>query len=57
MPNTSTKSTMISFRLRNETREKIEVALKSQMNHNTSVADYCKDVIERYAWRHERKND
>jgi predicted DNA-binding protein len=52
MPNTSTKSRMVSFRLKNEVREKIENALNSPLNHNTSVSDYCKEVIERYAFRH-----
>lgn len=55
MSNVSTKTTMISFRLKNETREKIELALKSYKNHNTSVSDYCREVIERYAFRHEVK--
>lgn len=55
MPNTSTKSKMISFRLKNETREKIEKALNSPINHNTSVSDYCREVVERYAFRHDKK--
>jgi hypothetical protein len=54
MSNGSTKSTMVSFRLRNETRDKILLAINSQLNHNTSVSDYCKEVIERYAWRHSK---
>ena len=54
MSGTSTKSSMVSFRLSNETREKIERALNSPTNHNSSVSDYCKDVIERYAHRHEK---
>ena len=55
MPNTSTKSKMISFRLKNETREKINKALNSPINHNTSVSDYCREVVERYAFRHDKK--
>lgn len=43
---------MVSFRIKNETRDKIEQALNSPTNHNSSVSDYCREVIERYAWRH-----
>lgn len=55
MSGTSTKSTMISFRLSNTTVDKIKIALKTPRNPNTSVSDYCKTVIERWVWRHEKK--
>jgi len=51
----SSKSHMISFRLSNEAYAKIERALKSPANGNTSVGDYCKQVIERYAFRHDKR--
>lgn len=54
MPNSTTKTKMVSFRLRVETWEKIENALRSPTNQNTSVSDYCRMVIERYAWRHDK---
>jgi hypothetical protein len=55
MQKSSTKSTIVAFRLKNDCRDKIEQALKCPTNHNTSVSDYCREVIERYAFRHERK--
>ncbi len=55
MPNTSSKSRMISFRLPNEVLVKIEQALESPANQNTSVSDYCKCVVERHAFRHDKR--
>lgn len=52
MSGISSKSRMVSFRLSNEAYAKIEQALKSTMNSNTSVGDYCKQVVERHAFRH-----
>ena len=46
---------MVSFRLPNEAYSKIERALKFQRNHNTSVGDYCKTVVERHAFRHDKR--
>ena len=53
MSGKSSKTQVFSIRLRNETVEKIKQALKSPNNKDTSVNDYCKNVIERYAWRHD----
>ncbi|KKM05681.1 hypothetical protein LCGC14_1751680 [marine sediment metagenome] len=55
MPGTSSKSRHISFRLSNEVLAKIEQALKSSANQNTSVGDYCKQVVERHAFRHDKR--
>ena len=55
MPGTSSKSRHISFRLSNEALGKIEQALKSPANWNTSVGDYCKQVVERHAFRHDKR--
>ncbi|KKN44519.1 hypothetical protein LCGC14_0691990 [marine sediment metagenome] len=55
MPNVSSKSRIISFRLSNEALDKIEKALKSPANQNTSVSDYCKQVVERHAFRHDKR--
>lgn len=52
MSGTSSKSQLITIRLSNETISKIEEALLSPRNGNTSVNDYCKQVIERHAFRH-----
>ena len=51
----SIKTRMVSFRMSVVCYEKIEKALKTYNNHNTSVADYCKENIERYAFRHQKK--
>ena len=51
----NSKSNMVSFRLSNATYAKIERALKWPSNGNTSVGDYCKQVIERYAFRHDKR--
>lgn len=53
MPGTSTKSRKVTIRLPNEVYAKIEDAIKSHANKNTSVGDYCKENIERYAFRHD----
>lgn len=55
MSGTSTKSRIISFRLPNATYAKIRRALEHPTNPNTSVSDYCKQVIERYAFRHDTR--
>ena len=55
MSNVSSKSQMVSFRLSNEAYAKIKVALEYPANGNTSVGDYCKQVIERYAFRHDKR--
>jgi Arc/MetJ-type ribon-helix-helix transcriptional regulator len=55
MPNMSTKSSMVSFRLPNEVKAIIEKAINSQTNHNSSVSDYCRENIIRYATRHMSK--
>lgn len=55
MSNVSSKSHMISFRLSNEAYAKIKSALEYPANGNTSVGDYCKQVIERYAFRHDKR--
>ena len=52
MVQTNTKSQMVSFRLSKEAYNKILKALEHPSNGNTSVGDYCKQVIERYAFRH-----
>ena len=52
MGNTSSRTHMVSFRLTNEAYNKILVALETPSNGNTSVGDYCKQVIERHAFRH-----
>ena len=48
----NSKTHKISFRLSNEAYAKIERALESPRNQNISVNDYCKQVIERHAFRH-----
>ncbi len=52
MSKVSSKSYMVSFRLSNEAHAKIKTALDHPANPNTSVGAYCKQVIERYAFRH-----
>lgn len=51
----SKSSKIIGVRLSNETIAKIEKALDSVNNSNTSISDYCKKVITRYAFRHEKR--
>jgi len=55
MSNVSSKSHMVSFRLSNEAYAKIKVALEYPANNNYSVGDYCKQVIERHAFRHDKR--
>lgn len=55
MSGTSSKSHHITFRLSNEAYAKIKVALEYPANGNSSVGDYCKQVIERYAFRHDKR--
>lgn len=52
---TSSKSHMVSFRLSNEAYAKIRAALETPRNQNTSVGDYCKQVVERHAFRHDKR--
>ena len=52
MSNISSKTHMVSFRLSLVAYSKILEALKAPSNGNTSVGDYCKQVIERHAFRH-----
>ena len=44
---------MVSFRLSNAAYAKIKRALEYSTNSNTSVSDYCKKCVERYAFRHD----
>lgn len=55
MSGTSSKSHMVSFRLSNEAYAKIKRALECPANNNSSVGDYCKQVIERHAFRHDKR--
>lgn len=52
MSGASSKSHMVSFRLSIKVYNKILEALETPSNSNTSVGNYCKQVIERYAFRH-----
>ena len=51
----SSKSHMVSFRLSNEAYVKIQRALEFPTNGNTSVGDYCKQIVERHAFRHDKR--
>ena len=55
MSRVSSKSHMVSFRLSNIAYDKIMVALDSPANPNSSVGDYCKQVVERHAFRHDKR--
>jgi len=55
MSGTSSKSRHVTFRLSNEAYAKILKALECPRNGNSSVGNYCKQVIERYAFRHDRR--
>ena len=57
MPGKSTKTTTVTIRLSNETVAKINDALKAVRNNDASIGDYCKNVITRHAFRHDRKKD
>lgn len=52
MSSNNSKSHMVSFRLSNEAYSQIEKALNSPTNANSSVSDYCKQTVERHAFRH-----
>ncbi len=54
MPNKSSKTRMVSFRLPIEVCAKIEKAFENPRNPNTSIGDYCKSVVTRHAFRHEK---
>jgi len=54
MSGASSKSRMVSFRLSNEALVKIQKALEYPANCNSSVSDYCKRVVERHAFRHDK---
>jgi hypothetical protein len=56
MSGKSTKSSTVTIRLKNETIERIKVALNSPTNSNESVNDYCRSVIERWVYRHDKKS-
>lgn len=55
MRGTSSKSHHITFRLSNEAYSKILKALECPANGNSSVGDYCKQVMERYPFRHDKR--
>ena len=55
MSGVSSKSHMVSFRLSNEAYAKIKRALEYPANSNSSVGDYCKQVVERHAFRHGKR--
>ncbi len=55
MEQVSSKSHVVAFRLSDETYAKIIRALECPRNGNTSVGDYCKKVIERHAFRHDKR--
>jgi hypothetical protein len=51
----SSLTTVVTIRLKNETIAKIQKALDSYKNQDGTVGKYCSNVIERYAFRHEKK--
>jgi len=51
----NSKSHMVSFRLSLEAYNKIQKALECPSNGNSSVSDYCKQVVERHAFRHDKR--
>jgi len=56
MSGKSTRSRKISIWLSNEVCAKIEIALSHPSNPNEySIGKYCKAVIERHAFRHDRR--
>ena len=55
MSGTSKLSLVVSIRLSNAAYAKIQRALKTSSNSNSSVSDYCKKVIERHAFRHDER--
>lgn len=54
MSGKSNKTKVVTFRLPNDVHAKIVRALKTPTNGNSSVSDYCKSVVTRYAFRHDR---
>lgn len=56
MTHKSGKSVIVSFRVSNECLAKIRKALATPSNPNSSVSDYCKTVIHRHAFRHEKRS-
>jgi len=54
MSGKSNKTKVVTFRLPNDVYAKIICALKTPTNVNSSVSDYCKSVVTRYAFRHDR---
>ena len=46
------KSVLISFRCSIEAYEKILEALQSPANRDSGVSSYCRNVVERHAFRH-----
>ena len=55
MGRTSSKSRHVTFRLSNVAYDKILKALECPANPNSSVGDYCKSVVERHAFRHDKR--
>jgi len=55
MSGLSSKTRVVSFRLSNEVVDKIKIALRSPNNGNSSIGDYCKEVVERHAFRHDKR--
>jgi len=54
MPGKSTKTKVITFRLSNEVYAKINHALNTPRNRNSSISDYCKSVVTHWVFRHDR---
>jgi hypothetical protein len=55
MPGTSKRSTLVSFRLDNETFRRIQHAIDHGQGQAATVAEWCKIVITQRAWRHAGK--
>ena len=56
MSGTSSKAQRVNFWLSNEAYDKILKALEHPANCNeNSVGKYCKAVIERHAFRHDKR--
>ena len=51
----NSKSHMVSFRLSLDAYNKIQKALECPSNGNSSISDYCKQVVERHAFRHDKR--
>jgi len=56
MSGKSSKSHLVTFRLDNATWDKIQQALDYPWSTGTANThgDYCKQVITRWAWRHQK---